>query len=173
MVIEGIDVEVETRRQRRQLVSGEVLVMNVRPRAGAAGRCSRCKARCPGYDSGDGMRRWRTLDVGTTKCYLQAWAPRVTCSEHGVVVADVPWARPGAKHSYLFEDTAAWLTAHAAISVVAMFLRVAWRTIAAIVGRVVADGRDTNDLLAGLCRIGIDEIAYRKGHRYLTRLLGV
>jgi len=46
MVIEGIDVEVETRRQRRQLVSGEVLVMNVRPKAGAAGRCSRCKARC-------------------------------------------------------------------------------------------------------------------------------
>jgi transposase len=55
--------------------------------------------------------------------------------------------------------------------VVAMFLRVAWRTIAAIVGRVVADGRDTNDLLAGLTRIGIDEIAYRKGHRYLTRVI--
>jgi len=33
---------------------------------------------------------------------------------------------------------------------------------------VVADGRDTNDLLSGLVRIGIDEIAYRKGHRYLT-----
>ena len=34
--------------------------------------------------------------------------------------------------------------------------------------RVVADGRDTNDLLDALSRIGIDEIAYRKGHRYLT-----
>jgi transposase len=33
---------------------------------------------------------------------------------------------------------------------------------------LLADGRDTNDLLAGLSRIGIDEIAYRKGHRYLT-----
>lgn len=85
-----------------------------------------------------------------------------------MVVAHVRWARPGAKHSWAFEDTCAWLAAHAAIAVVAMFLRVAWRTIAAIVGRVVADGRDTNDLLAGLTRIGIDEIAYRKGHRYLT-----
>jgi len=36
------------------------------------------------------------------------------------------------------------------------------------VARVVADGRETNDLLTGLARIGIDEIAYRKGHRYLT-----
>ncbi|KZS76534.1 hypothetical protein A4G29_03135 [Mycobacterium kansasii] len=45
--------------------------------------------------------------------------------------------------------------------------RIAWRTVAGIVTRVVADGRDTNDLLVGLSRIGIDEIAYRKGHRYL------
>jgi len=168
MVIEDMDVEVETRQQRKQVVSDEVLVLTVRPKASAAGRCSRCRRRCAGYDGGDGVRRWRTLDVGTTRCYLQAAAPRVACAEHGVVVADVPWARPGAKHTYLFEDTCAWLAAHAAISVVAVFLRVAWRTIAAIVGRVIADGRDTNDLLAGLTRIGIDEIAYRKGHRYLT-----
>jgi transposase len=169
MVIEGVDLQVETRRRRGQLVASEVLVISVRPKAAAARRCSRCKARCPGYDGGgDEPRRWRTLDVGTTKCYLQAWAPRVQCGEHGVVVADVPWARPGAKHTYVFEDTCAWLAAHAAMSVVAMFLQVAWRTIAAIVGRVVADGRDTNDLLAGLCRIGIDEIAYRTGQRYLT-----
>jgi hypothetical protein len=40
--------------------------------------------------------------------------------------------------------------------------------VAAIVTRVIADGRDTNDLLAGLVRIGIDEISYRKGQRYLT-----
>ena len=167
MTIEDVEIVTETSRGK-QPVTCEVLVFSVRPKAAQASRCSRCRKRCPGYDAGDGTRRWRTLDVGTTKCYLQAPAPRVQCAEHGVMVADVPWARPGAKHSYLFEDTCAWLSAHTAISVVAMFLRVAWRTIAAIVGRVVADGRDTNDLLAGLTRIGIDEIAYRKGHRYLT-----
>ena len=86
----------------------------------------------------------------------------------GVVVAHVPWARPGAKHTWLFEDTCAWLAAHTALSVLTVLLRIAWRTVAAIVTRVVADGRDTNDLLDGLSRIGIDEIAYRKGHRYLT-----
>ena len=91
-----------------------------------------------------------------------------TTPEHGVVVAHVPWARPGAKCTYVFEDTCAWLAAHAALSVVTVFLRLAWRTVADIVARVVADGRDTNDVLAGLVRIGIEEIAYRKGHRYLT-----
>jgi transposase len=107
--------------------------------------------------------------VGTTKAYLQAAAPRVGCPEHRVVVAHVPWARPGAKHTWLFEDTCAWLAAHTAMSVLTVLLRIAWRTVAAIVTRVVADGRDTNDLLAGLARVGIDEIAYRKGHRYLSR----
>lgn len=167
MVIEDVTIETETSRGKRPKTT-EVLVFSVRCKTGEAGRCSRCRKRCPGYDGGDGTRRWRTLDVGTTKAYLQASVPRVQCPEHGVVVAHLPWARPGARHTWAFEDTCAWLAAHAAMSVLTVLLRIAWRTVAAIVTRVVADGRDTNDLLAGLVRIGIDEIAYRKGHRYLT-----
>lgn len=159
LVVEDVTIEVETRQERKRTVAEEVLVFRVRPKAAQARRCSQCRAVCPGYDAGVGLRRWRTLDVGTTKAYLEAQAPRVSCPEHGVVVAHVPWARPGAKCSTVFEDTCAWLAAHTALSVLTALLRVAWRTVAAIVARVVADGRDTNDLLAGLTRIGIDEIA--------------
>jgi transposase len=167
MVVEDVAIETETSRGRNPVTS-EVLVLSVRPKASAASRCSRCRQRCPGYDGGDGVRRWRTLDVGTTKAYLQATTPRVQCPEDGVVVAHVPWARPAAKHTWVFEDTCAWLAAHTALSVLTVFLRIAWRTVAAVVTRVIADGRDTNDLLSGLVKIGIDEISYRKGHRYLT-----
>ena len=45
---------------------------------------------------------------------------------------------------------------------------IAWRSVGAIVQRVVADGRPAHDPFAGLVRIGIDEISYKKGHRYLT-----
>ena len=48
-----------------------------------------------------------------------------------------------------------------------MLLRVAWRSVADIVTRVVADRAARLDRLAGLRRIGIDEISYRKGQRYL------
>ncbi|HTY34370.1 MAG TPA: ISL3 family transposase [Mycobacterium sp.] len=168
LVVEDVTIEVETRRERKETVSCEVLVFRVRPKAGQVGRCSRCRKVCPGYDAGGGLRQWRTLDVGTMKAYLQAPAPRVRCPEHGVVVAHVPWARPGAKCTTAFEDTCAWLAAHTALSVLTVFLRLAWRTVAGIVARVVADGRATNNLLTGLARIGIDEISYRKGHRYLT-----
>jgi transposase len=33
------------------------------------------------------VRRWRGLDLGTTRVFLQADAPRVRCAEHGVTVA--------------------------------------------------------------------------------------
>ena len=159
-VIESVELEPDGR-------GGEVLIAAVRPKAGAARRCSRCGRRCPGYDTSAAPRRWRGLDLGTTQVFLQATTRRVSCREHGVVVAAVAWARPGARFTAEFEDTCAWLVCHAALSVVAILLRVAWRSVSDIVARVVADRAGQTDRLAGLCRIGIDEISYRKGQRYL------
>jgi transposase len=45
---------------------------------------------------------------------------------------------------------------------------VAWRTVGAIVARVAADAIAARDPLEGLARIGIDEISYRRGQRYIT-----
>ena len=45
---------------------------------------------------------------------------------------------------------------------------IAWRTVGSIISRVVAEGRAAHDPFDGLTRIGIDEISYKKGHRYLT-----
>lgn len=145
-----------------------VLVASVRPVRSRRSRCSRCDRRCRGYDRGEGRRRWRTWDLGTVKAVLEADAPRVSCPEHAVVVAAVPWARPAARHTLAFQDTCAWLAAHTAGSVVAQLQRVSWPTVTAIVTRVVADLAGRTDQLARVRRIGIDEISYRKGQRYLT-----
>lgn len=47
-------------------------------------------------------------------------------------------------------------------------MRVAWRTVGAIVTRVVADTEAQTDRFAHLRRIGIDETSYKRGHKYLT-----
>jgi transposase len=99
--------------------------------------------------------------------FLQAPAPRVSCAVHGVTVVAVPWARHGSRFTTAFEDTAAWLACHTALSVLAELLRVTWRSVAGIVVRVVAEAAGRRDRLGGLRRIGIDEISYRKGQRYL------
>jgi transposase len=145
----------------------EVLVATVRPTRSRQGRCGCCDRRAPRYDNGEGPRRWRGLDAGTTRVYLQAEAPRVSCPVHGVIVAAVPWARHDSRFSSAFEDTAAWLACHAAFSVLAALLRITWRSVAAVITRVVAARAAQSDRLTGLRRIGVDEISYRKGHRYL------
>ena len=99
--------------------------------------------------------------------WLEADAPRVSCRAHGVVVASVPWARHGAGHTYAFDATAAYLATQAAKSMVVELLRVAWRTVGSIIARVFADLDAGSDRLDGLARIGIDEISYKRGHKYL------
>ena len=143
------------------------VVASVRPRKGATRRCGRCGRRGVWEDRGEGRRRWRTLDLGAVPVWLEADAPRVRCAEHGVTVVAFPWARHRARHTHMFEDQVAWLAVHCSRSAVEELMRVAWRTVGAIAARVVADAHAAADPLEGLRRIGVDEIAYKKGHRYL------
>jgi transposase len=144
------------------------LVAMVRPTRSRRRRCPLCGRRCPGYDQGQGRRRWRALDLGTIPALLEADAPRIACAAHGVLVAAVPWARHGAGFTRGFEDTVAWLAVHTSRAAVAELLRLAWRTVGRVCARVAVERASKVDLLAGLHRIGIDEVSYKKGQRYLV-----
>jgi transposase len=146
---------------------GEVVVA-VRPIWRERDRCGICRRRSPGFDLGDGRRRWRALDLGTTLAFVEADAPRVSCRRHGVVVCAVPWARHQARFTTAFEDQTAWLAVNTSKTAVAQLMRIAWRTVGGICQRVAAEAQREVDLLAGLRRIGIDEISHRTGQRYLT-----
>ncbi len=146
----------------------QLLVAHVRPGRRARGRCGRCQRRSPWYDRGEGRRRWRALDLGTIQAVLEAEAPRVHCAEHGPTVAAVPWARHAAGHTYAFDEQVAWLATQCSKSAVTELMRIAWRTVGAIITRVWADVEALHDRFAGLARLGIDEISYKRGHRYLT-----
>jgi transposase len=148
----------------------DAIVAAVRPARRRRRCCGICGRRSPGFDQGEGRRRWRALDLGVVRVFLEADAPRVACREHGVVVAQVPWARHDSGFTRAFEDTAAWLAVHTSRVAVAELLRVAWRTVGRIVARVAQEAETSTgiDRLAGLRRIGIDEISHKRGHRYLT-----
>jgi transposase len=146
----------------------QVLLAAVRPTRRAASRCGRCQRRSPWYDRGEGRRRWRALDLGTIQVWLEADAPRVNCREHGPTVRAVPWARHAAGHTYVFDEQVAWLATQCSKTAVTELMRIAWRSVGAIITRVWADVEKLHDRFAGLSRIGIDEISYKRGHRYLT-----
>jgi len=148
--------------------AGQLLVAHVRPRKRCRDRCGRCGRGAPGYDAGEGRRRWRSLDLGTIRVVLEADAPRVDCPGHGPTVAVVPWARHGAGHTRVFDEQVAWLATQCSKSAITELMRIAWRTVGSIVARVWADLDARLDRFEGLRRIGIDEISYKRGHKYLT-----
>lgn len=127
--------------------------------------CSRCG--CvggAGYDQR--LRRWRHLDVARRRCFLEYPLRRFACPGCRRVVSEaVPWARPRARFTRAFEQLVAWLGQQSAFSVIGRLLRVTWRSVARIVSRVVAERPPR---LEGLKRIGVDEVSYRRGRRFLT-----
>ena len=60
----------------------ELLVVRVRPVRAMRDRCGICRRRCGRYDAGEGRRRWRALDLGTVRAFVEADAPRVTRRLH-------------------------------------------------------------------------------------------
>jgi transposase len=92
----------------------------------------------------------------------------VRCPEHSVVVEHVPWAAHGSGFTLAFEEQVAWLAVECSKTAVAALMRIAWRTVGRILERVADRLLKQRHQLAGLRRLGIDEISFRKGQRYLT-----
>lgn len=161
VVLEAVEFDPET----------EEIVATIRQRRGARRRCGVCGRRSAGYDRGrcgDGLRRWRGLDLGTIRVFIEADIVRVQCRDHGVVAERVPWARHGSRFTRDFEDTVGWLACATSKSAICALLRIEWRTVGSMITRLHADIDARVDRLAGVTRIGIDEISYKRGHKYLT-----
>lgn len=148
------------------VVDGELRVtVALRQRRLDCPQCTYATRHC--YDTREVDSSWRHLDTGGRVCRLVMRRRRLRCPEHGVLAEAVPFARPGSRHTRDFEDLVAWLVTKTDKTTVSRFARMSWRTVGAICERVAADVLDP-DRLSGLVDIGVDEISWRKHHRYLT-----
>ena len=116
------------------------------------------------------QRQWRHLDSCQFQTVLHARVPRVDCPACGVKQVAVPWAEKGSRFTILFERFAidvlrATQTVKGAMSI----LGTKWDQTWAIIQRAVARGQARKERQP-LPRVGIDEKAVLKGHRYLTLL---
>jgi transposase len=141
---------------------GVVVAVRLRRRRST---CSGCGRRAPTHDRS--VRRWRHLDLGAQRCLIEAEIRRVRCPECGVKVEAAPFARPRARHTRDLEDLTAFLAQQANKTTIAKLLRIDWATVGRIVERVVADHLDA-ERLRGLVMIGVDDVSWRRRHRYLT-----
>jgi transposase len=144
---------------------GVVVTVRLRRRRRVCAECGQVGRHLQIHDRR--VKRWRHLDLGASRCWIECELRRLRCPACGVRLEPVPWARPGAAHTRDFEDVVAWLAQQMAFAPITRLLRVGWHTVGPIVQRVVADQLDDRRL-EGLVLIGVDEISYRRHHRYLT-----
>ena len=111
---------------------------------------------------------WRHLDLGVWRLEVHARLRRVRCPEHGALVEGVSFARDGARFTRDFENLVAWLASKTDKTATCRLTRIDWRTIGRVIERVAGEHLGEQDRLSDLFEISIDEVAWRKGHRYLT-----
>jgi transposase len=130
--------------------------------------CPECGWSTPSrYDERPVDSLWRHHDMGRWRLEVRARLRRLWCPTHGVRTEGVPFARPGSDFTTDFESLVAWLATRTDKTAITRLVRVTWRTVGRIIGRVVADELDPGRL-DNLFVIGVDEISWRKHHKYLT-----
>jgi transposase len=110
---------------------------------------------------------WRHLDLGVWRLEVHARLRRLRCPKHGALVEGVPFARYGARFTRDFENLVAWLATKTDKTAICRLVRIDWETVGRIIGRV-GDELLAADRLQDLFEISLDEVAWRKGHKYLT-----
>ena len=142
------------------------LEIQVRPRVGSKAICSGCHRPAVGYDH-LAERSFEFIPVWGFLVFLLYRMRRVHCTTCGVVVEEVPWA--DGKHSltkaYMI-FLARWARKLSWKETAESF-RTSWDTVCHAV-QFVVDWGLAHRTLSPISAIGVDEIQYAKGHKYLT-----
>jgi transposase len=150
------------RKQRNR----SVLDIEIRPRRGSKPICSGCGRKGPGYDL-LAARRFEFVPLWGIAVFFLYAMRRVNCPRCGVKVERVPWAE-GKSH---LTTTYGWFLARWARRLswkeVAVVFQTSWDNVFRSVKMAVAWGLAHRNL-ENVTAIGIDEIAWKKGHKYLT-----
>ncbi len=99
--------------------------------------------------------------------WLHARPPRVNCPVHGIHQIRLPWALPGCRFTIPFERHAIDVLLQADVLGGAGLLRVSWDEAWHLMERAVARGQQAEPRHV-MARLGVDEKAAAKGHRYVT-----
>lgn len=150
------------------LPNGCRIEAHLRERSGSRGICSGCGRRGPTYDH-QSPRAFDFVPLWGIAVVLIYAMRRIDCKGCGVKVEKVPWLDGGSK-SPMTVALAVFLSTWARLlswQEVSRVFHVSWDSIYRAVAYVVDYGLEHRDL-SGITAIGVDEVAYAKGHRYLT-----
>lgn len=146
--------------------NGLRLEVDVRARRNSRGVCSKCEQRGPGYDHLD-ARRFDFVPLWGIAVVMLYAMRRIDCRQCGVTVERVPWAQGKSSTTLAMQVFLARWARRLSWQEVADVFWVSWEKVYRAVQSVVAYGLTHRDL-SNISAIGVDEVAYAKGHRYVT-----
>lgn len=140
--------------------------VTLRARKGSRGVCGGCVRRRPGYDTLP-ERSFAFVPLWGLTVFLLYARRRVNCPTCGVTAELLPWAE-GKQHlttAYMV-FLARWARRLSWLEVAGIF-KTSWDSVFRSVAWIVEYGLKHRDL-SGITAIGVDEVQFQKGHRYLT-----
>jgi len=150
----------------RQTGKGLALDVAIVPRAKSKPVCSSCGQRRPGYDRLP-ARHFQFVPLWGIAVFFVYALRRVACPRCGVKAERIPWASGKEQLTTTYQWFLARWAKRLAWQEVADVFRTSWNTVYRAVTLAVLWGLG-NRSLAGITAIGVDEIQWRKGHKYLT-----
>ena len=144
----------------------KTIEVRVRTRRGSAAVCSGCHQPCPGYDHLD-ERRFEFIPLWGFLVFFLYRMRRVNCRQCGVVVEEVPWGSGKHHLTKVYMQFLAHWARKLSWKEVAESFQTSWEKVCDAVEYVVQWGLE-HRTLGPIFAIGVDEIQYAKGHKYLT-----
>jgi len=145
---------------------GRILV-DVRARRNSQARCSGCGKSASTYDTASEPRLFEFIPFWGFAVHLVYRMRRVSCPDCGVTVEKVPWTDGKQRKTLVYLAYLAGWAEDLPWKRVAERLRTSWQSVYRAVQWVVEYGLEHRSL-DNVTAIGVDEIQYLKGHKYLT-----
>ena len=144
----------------------DVFDVTVVPRKNSRALCSGCQQPAPGYDH-LAERRFEFIPLWGIRVFLLYKMRRVQCKTCGVKVEQVPWAEGKKELTKVYMQFLANWARKLSWKEVASTFNTSWEKVFHAVEYVVEWGK-AHRSLDNIKAIGVDEVAYQVGHKYLT-----
>jgi transposase len=138
---------------------------------GSSFTCPECqKAGMKAHDTE--IKHWRHLNFFQHEAYLTARVPRIKCSDCGIRLVDVPWARSGSGFTLLFEAMIMTLVKSMPVKTIAEFVNEHDTRLWRVLHHYVDKGRAEADH-ASVRKVGMDETSSKRGHNYVSLFVDI
>ena len=148
-------------------IKSKIIQIEIKPRKNNLPICSKCHKPSPIYDKSKKPRHFEFIPIWGYAIFFIYIMRRVNCKSCGIKTEDVPWAKGKCELTKVYMQYLATLAKCLSWKEVAIRFKTSWEKVFNSVEYIVEWGlkhRSTE----GITAIGVDEVQWKKGHKYLT-----